>query len=262
MRFAVQTAIELSEIRSELDEEVLNCALRPGFQFIVNENTGEIIEPVLLYFRFPSAVGSRWRPNTRKARSEDLVDWWRYLSIHGLVWNEVGRDEAIHYRDAMRFTISPYTHEPYSDRTVIRRLDTILGFYEWAEGQGYYKGKLDKKEIRQIPARIDDNPRLAMSGSLCFAHARTTLRQVVCGIRELPGVPPCTTGFVFPLRCGQSAATTKRNHQSTTRAACRKMAGKVGVDTGAVSLYWLPQFSLKVFDAAKQHHLSDLPPLE
>jgi integrase/recombinase XerC len=140
-----------------MSSEVLaSCALPTGFLFLVDDDTGRVIEPVLLYLmdRFLIRHGNT-RPNTLRATVYNLKDWWAFLAEFAKTWNDVTEDDLRFYRDAMLQTVSPKTHQPYEVGTVRRRLTTVLQFYDWARRAGFFGVIFDSKSTRQIVRSID-----------------------------------------------------------------------------------------------------------
>ena len=127
-----------------------------GFLFLVDDDTGRIVEPVLLYLadRFIARRGIA-RPATLQAAVYNLKDWWSFLTEFGKVWNDVSTEDLRFYRDAMLQTVSPKTHQPYDVGTVRRRLSTVLQFYEWAGREGFFRENLNEVSVRKIVRPMD-----------------------------------------------------------------------------------------------------------
>lgn len=99
-----------------------------GFPILVWDSTHEPIEPVLRY------VYDRYRKRLSSALSvtNDLKDWWAYLTEHEIRWNVVDLEDVTYYTDVMLNTVSPLTHLRYSTSTIRKRTGAVRGFYEWA----------------------------------------------------------------------------------------------------------------------------------
>jgi integrase/recombinase XerC len=166
MNTIVRSAVHLDSHPVLSLEELGQCALPAGFLFLVDDETGRIVEPVLLYLtdRFISRKGYS-QLNTLRAAVYILKDWWAFLSEFTKTWNEVCTDDLRFYRDAMLQTVSPKTHRPYDVGTVRRRLSTVLQFYDWAEREGFFGEILNVKSVRQIARSLDRNAMAHLTSS-------------------------------------------------------------------------------------------------
>ena len=158
MNTIVRSAVHLDSHPALSLDELGQCALPEGFLFLVDDETGRIVEPVLLYLadRFISRKGYS-QLNTLRAAVYILKDWWAFLAEFAKIWNEVNTDDLRFYRDAMLQTVSPKTHQPYGVNTVRRRLSTVLQFYDWAYQEGFFGENLNAKSVRQIIRSMDRN---------------------------------------------------------------------------------------------------------
>ena len=158
MNTIVRSAVHLDSHPALSSEDFGRCALPAGFLFLVDDDTGRIVEPVLLYLadRFISRKGYS-QLNTLRATVYILKDWWAFLSEFAIVWYEVSTDDLRFYRDAMLQTVSPKTHRPYDVDTVRRRLSTVLQFYDWAHQEAFFSENLNAKSVRQIVRSMDRN---------------------------------------------------------------------------------------------------------
>jgi integrase/recombinase XerC len=152
----VRTAVHLVS-HPALPSEALGCCTLPaGFLFLVDDDSGRVVEPVLLYLadRYIGKKGMA-RPTSLRAAVYNLKDWWAFLAEFGKRWNDVSTDDLRFYRDAMLQTVSPKTHQPYDVGTVRRRLSTVLQFYRWAWREGFFEETLNAQSIRQIARSLD-----------------------------------------------------------------------------------------------------------
>ncbi|MBK3732288.1 tyrosine-type recombinase/integrase [Azospirillum brasilense] len=153
MPVRVQAAVELAD---NDPEELKEAALPVGFPFLVIEQTEQIVEPALLFMAEKYLASNRiFVANTAKAVAEDLRDWWAFLTEFDKQWDAVDTKDVELYRDAMLTTISPYTHEPYDDETVARRVGTVLRFYKWAHDKGLVSEEVDRKTKRRGTVALD-----------------------------------------------------------------------------------------------------------
>ena len=113
-----------------------------GFPFLADVETGQVVEPVLLYLKDQFAQpgdfkAGRWtKRNSADAAAADLKDWWAKLTQLDIPWDVA---EPVHLADHMtdmRTITSGRTGDFLSDSTVRRRCVTIIGFYRWAKDRG------------------------------------------------------------------------------------------------------------------------------
>ncbi len=113
--------------------------LPAGFPIPVDENSGEVCEPALLflYENYVEKKGCDISLNTLLAYCHDLKEWWRYLEEFEFTWTSVIDQNIKAFLDTMGGTISPETGEPYSTRTINRRGFTVGALYKWGKEKGY-----------------------------------------------------------------------------------------------------------------------------
>ena len=110
-------------------------ALPEGFPYIIDDNSSELCEVVLLYMTETqlSGNGRTYPVNTVDAYTADLRDWMRFTTNYGFPWNKATWVHLEHYVDGMQGDIvSPHHGEPYKSGTPSRRLVPINGLYKWA----------------------------------------------------------------------------------------------------------------------------------
>lgn len=153
-----------TDITAGAKESTKLFAVPIGFPFLMfkSDSGVGIVKPASLYLcsrflvlrlikrsgRIP--IKRTYSKNTALAYATDLKDWWEYLQVAGLQWDQVEHADLRSYRDIMLQTVSPATHRPYSRSTVRRRISTLLSFYEWASHQGLYQdrtGVLNRREL-------------------------------------------------------------------------------------------------------------------
>ena len=113
--------------------------LPAGFPIPVDENSGEVCEPALL-FLYESYVqdnGKDFSLNTLHGYCQDLKEWWRYLEEFEFTWTSIIDQNITAFLDSMVCTISPETEEPYATSTINRRAVTVCQFYKWAKNQSF-----------------------------------------------------------------------------------------------------------------------------
>lgn len=165
MNITIYKAEKLPEEYSSTPE--YSYQLPPGFQFLVDDDKLEVIEPALLYLvdRFIK-YAQPGKDNTLKAVAYDLCDWWNFLVEKKRTWDSVDTDLMVAYRDDRLTTISLQTHETLASDTVRRRMIYVIAFYEWAHCKGWVDvtGVFEKVE-KTIRRNIDAD---------FFAHTRSS----------------------------------------------------------------------------------------
>ena len=169
MNITVVRAIALETLAALSDAELNGCRLPSGFPFHLDADTQTIVEPVFQYLWDRHINHStRYVANTALAEADDLRDWYAYLSHFKLAWNEVTRDEIVEYRDLMTTLVSPRTHELYSNKTINRRLGTVLNFY-----RHFNKQKVTAVDVGNIPSEVQ-----APIDQQALAHISTCRRRL------------------------------------------------------------------------------------
>lgn len=130
--------------------------LLKGFPLLVDDDTGEVNEPVLLFLRSEHvAANGSFCDNTVWSYAEDLKDWFRFLDTINVKWTNARLTHIDSYSAVMERTESPHTGKVYSSATINRRLATINSFYAWARADGF---------VASIPSVQPDSPKNAPSG--------------------------------------------------------------------------------------------------
>lgn len=113
--------------------------LPAGFPIPVDENSGEVCEPALLflYEKYVENKGGQFVLNTLLAYCHDLKEWWRYLEEFEFTWTSVIDQNIKAFLDSMQATISPETGEPYATATINRRGYTVGALYKWGKEKGF-----------------------------------------------------------------------------------------------------------------------------
>lgn len=173
MNIIVQTAVDIPAT-VDIPEAVRRCCLPAGFPFLVDRRTGMIVEPSLFFLDDTYLANGGFVKNSATAAANDLKDWWQFLDHKKKAWDEIFRDDIVEYRDIMSRTISPITHEPYSSKTIRRRVGTVLDFYKWAAGEGYVD-PIDRTRIARVVRPIDSHPLAHLSSGHGQIEASTIL---------------------------------------------------------------------------------------
>jgi site-specific recombinase XerD len=127
-----------------------------GFPLLVDDETGEVNEPVLLFLwsEHVAANGS-FCDNTVWSYGEDLKDWFRFLDTINVKWTNARLTHIDSYSAVMERTKSPHTGKVYASATINRRLATVNSFYAWARADGF---------VASIPLVQPDSLKKDLSG--------------------------------------------------------------------------------------------------
>ena len=121
-----------------------------GLPILVDESMA-IIEPAFAYLLYIATIPGRTRsPQTLRAYSENLLDWFDSLEQSNIAWNEVTRATLAAYRRRHEEQRSPRTQRPYALPTIKARLGAVIRFYEWAHREGW----IDKVPFGYVRVRI------------------------------------------------------------------------------------------------------------
>ena len=134
-------------------------ALPSGYSFVVDDESSTPVEPILIWLvhAYPPKT-RKLRRSTVEAAAYDLCDWWRYLEVRKLVWNEVDSEDLVQYRDSLLSAVSPRTRQAYDEKTIGRRLYSIGSFYDWALQRKLFLGEgLNPPKISKVIRSIDSD---------------------------------------------------------------------------------------------------------
>lgn len=127
-----------------------------GFPFLIDDETGHVVEPVLLYLRdrynAPSCYreGAWKKQDSTDAAVSDLKDWWSKLEACGIAWDAATDDLLAEWLIDMRTIVSGRTNDFLADATVARRCSNICSFYQWAFGNGLISKALEASSSRRL----------------------------------------------------------------------------------------------------------------
>lgn len=134
-------------------------ALPMGFRYLVSA-LDDVVEPALLFLhdRCVTSGSVRAVGNTERAYCDDLFEWFSYLLVLELRWDDVCHSDIAQYRDILLSSLSPKTGTPYKVGTVRRRLSTIRAFYLWAAQQNLCDALADAgaPSVERGPAPTSD----------------------------------------------------------------------------------------------------------
>lgn len=89
---------------------------------------------------------SRASVQTWRSAAYEIKYWLEYLRAIDLDWTIATVEDLKAWRDLMTRGISPHTGEGYAPNTIRTRMFTVLAFYQFASGQGWYSGDLATSE--------------------------------------------------------------------------------------------------------------------
>lgn len=113
--------------------------LPQGFRYLVDDETGDVVVPVLLHlhskYNGPAAFRKgRWtKENATRDAAADLKAWWTYCEIKDRAWDEADDALLANYIIDLRSFTSADTEDFLSDSTIRRRLSSIAEFYRYAK---------------------------------------------------------------------------------------------------------------------------------
>lgn len=147
-------------------------ALPEGFPFLVDSQTGRVVEPVLEYLhdRFVLRRGYDCHARlTVDVAAYELCHFFRHLQEKNLPWTEVQVGHIRTYRDGMYSAVSRKTGKKLCVSTIRRRVELVVDLYEKAAKRGRIAPLGLDQEMVQVRARIDATP-LAHLGQQQFSR--------------------------------------------------------------------------------------------
>ncbi|NTV69839.1 MAG: tyrosine-type recombinase/integrase [Azonexaceae bacterium] len=137
MNISVVRAVSLESLTGLSESELKQSQLPVGYPFLVSGETQEILEPVFQFLWEQHRNHSRrYVANTALAEADDLRDWYQYLWHFNLAWDQVERGDLENYVYLMQTLVSPRTNEAYANKTIRRRIGTVLEFYRYFNSRG------------------------------------------------------------------------------------------------------------------------------
>jgi integrase/recombinase XerC len=130
--------------------------LPPDFPFLIDDETGEVVAPVLLYLRdrynAPSCYrdGAWKKQDSADAAVSDLKDWWSKLDQCDTTWDRADDALLAEWLLDMKTIVSGRTKDFLAEATVARRGANICSFYQWAFGKGLVEKALEISSSRRL----------------------------------------------------------------------------------------------------------------
>ncbi|CAB3810101.1 Tyrosine recombinase XerC [Paraburkholderia ultramafica] len=133
-------------------KNIFNSFLPPGFPILLDERSGIVCEPVLLYLydQFVKRGISNFVRNTAWAYACDLKHWLDHLEEFGKTWTQVTQFDLDSYLKFLDGASSPLTGRTYSTRTKERRRIAIAQFYAWWREQGLVANDAGDKALVRV----------------------------------------------------------------------------------------------------------------
>ena len=122
----------------ELPEILLRGVRAPAGMPLLFDDDGRFLREVHLFLldRLVRRKGASRSVHTLWAYADDLSVWWSFLDANEARWDEI-HDAVIHdFVAVLTSAVSPITGRKYAPATILRRVHTVLMFYEWASGEG------------------------------------------------------------------------------------------------------------------------------
>lgn len=140
--------MDLTIARFDLDDRVRarntsratprNSVLPTGFPFLADYETGDVVEPALIFLADthcgPASIkeGAWIRRNSADAAANDLRDWFTFLHERGRDWNDVTERFLAKYLKALKIDVSDATDDFLATSTLQRRCSSIDEFHRFA----------------------------------------------------------------------------------------------------------------------------------
>ena len=111
----------------------------------------------------PNRAG-KWQ-NTQAAYADDLAQWWTFLRVNDLRWEEITSEDIGTYASVLASAISPKTCRRLDPGTISRRVGTVEQFYRWAYANGLIqKNPAASRERKDRHVAHDRNARAHVGG--------------------------------------------------------------------------------------------------
>lgn len=211
------------------------------------------IEPANLFLldhcHVPAKRG-RWQ-KTQTAYADDLVHWWTYLRLNGLLWYSVAANDLRAYARALVEGVSSRGHR-FSSATIARRIGTVETFYRWAHRQSL----VDESPVVEAAAkrRVDvDRAFLPHTGGIHVAAA-SILRPRPAAVDE--HVNPIAMGDLTAILDGLGASPYDID-DNDARATRDRLIAETSLYTGMRVEEVVGLTIYQILDVARGEDLSD-----
>jgi integrase len=140
--------MDLTVARFDLDDRVRvrntsrstprSATLPTGFPFLADYETGEVLEPALIFLADthygPASIqeGAWIRRHSADAAANDLRDWFTFLHEKGRDWDDVSERFMAQYLKSLKIDVSDATEDFLAMNTLQRRCSSIDEFHRFA----------------------------------------------------------------------------------------------------------------------------------
>jgi len=159
----------------ELPETLLRGLKAPAGMPLLFDDGGRFLREVHLFLldRFVRRSGASSSVHTLSAYADDLSVWWSFLGANDGRWDEIHEATVRDFVAVLTSAVSPITGRKYAPATILRRVHTVLRFYEWAAGEGF--ARVHGNVIHWSPGRFINADRLALAHVMQKAPASRSL---------------------------------------------------------------------------------------
>ena len=116
-----------------------------GFPFLVDVDTGAVLEPALEFLMHKCAGPQAYRKrrwtkhNTADAYAADLKDWWAKVDKSPLEWHQADDELVENYLLDLKHVLSEHTDDFLAGATIARRRSTLNEFHKFARRRYGYR---------------------------------------------------------------------------------------------------------------------------
>lgn len=158
-----------------LPDALLRGVKAPAGMPLLFDDDGRFLREVHLFLldRFVRRSGACSSVHTLSAYADDLSVWWSFLGANERCWNEIHEATVRDFVAVLTSAVSPITGRRYAPPTILRRVLTVLRFYEWAAGEGLVR--IHGNVTGWSPGRFINADGLALAHVMQKAPARRSL---------------------------------------------------------------------------------------
>ena len=202
----------------------------PGFRMLFTDDM-ELIEPAYHFLRETCLREGRMpSADTQRTYAEQLYEWFSYLDVGKLDWDEADTEDLRTYAVALHQVISSRTRKQLSARTIRLRMGIIVQFYRWAFRKGLISRSITEDSLRNLPRAMGGNPLAHVaSGPRQVLHSALLPRIRGCDDR-VRVIGPQALRLLMP-RMGP-LPPTEGETTAELRPTRDRLAAEVGLNTG------------------------------
>ena len=213
-----------------------------GFPFLIDDESGEIVVPVLLYLRDRYNTHSCYRDGAWKkqdsadAAVSDLKDWWSKLEARGVAWDAADDRLLAEWQIDMKTIPSGQTKDFLADATVARRCFSICSFYQWAFGRGLVPKALNASSSREVartrmPGKTK-HPHLVLDRSNSDADPHPISADNVHRLAEAMGPLPSEIATKWTPDPTIPDSQWRKSHNRKEQSSRDRLAYELGANCG------------------------------